>query len=306
MRIVEQLRHFISLMLPCERTEVEEAVGRGEVPSPDPPNDGTVPIGGAPPDGSSPAPEAIPEGTPPAAEAQADLELAQRLEAANARITELDARDAEREGRIDQLAEERLIQVMPDLPQSLEDERLRRAQAQAPQPQQPDLDEPTEETLETRLDRLENQQHLDRRSVEADRILDQVETLHQTKYPHMDVQKTLMILARGRAEGREYNVERMCEVSHRVIGRGHEEYHQARLNDPNHLKEIVDKAQRTVGTGGPAAPPALGQREAQGAPAPTIAPEKATSATATSTLIERLKQVRWGGGGETVGPPMNK
>lgn len=297
--MLTKLLRLIAYLVPCDtRTQTEMEVGRGEAPNPDPPDDGTVPIGGPPPDGSSPAPTPT-EGTPPATGAQGDLDLAAKLEAANTRIAEIEARDVEREGRIDALAEERLLQAIPGLPDTLEQERIRREQAQETQPGEPV--DPVEETIEARMDRLENQQVSDRRNVDATNIYNEVEG-YRGKYPHMDPTKVLMTLARG--ENRELNVEKLCEFSHRTQMGRMEQYHQARLQDTEYMKSIVANAQRQgIGAAGPTPPPALGHPESQGAPAPGTSPEPITRSNATQRFQEGLARI-WNK--KEVGPPPNK
>ena len=164
---METLRGIVSLLsrlLPLRVETGDDDDGRGQPPNPQPPNDGTVPIEGTPPVVQV-TPETPPEGTPPVDDPtkQQALDEAAQLRQANERIQEL---EAQREDKINEAAEQRLYELLPELPDEIETERRRRQQPvpqAAPPPQPQDPDEPPSDT--ERLAYLESRQG----QLEADR-----------------------------------------------------------------------------------------------------------------------------------------
>lgn len=277
--MLRMLRRVLVTVLPCERG-----------PAPLPPNDGTVPIAaGTPPATSTEAPPATsPAGSPPAT-TDDSAALRQQLEDVNRRLQEREALD---EGRINQLAEERLFQLLPELPGEIEAENRRRAEA-ARRPPDGDrggtTDEPPNE--EDRIARLEDAHERLQADRDAEIILAEIEGYRKTM-PYVDVPQVLTILAR--AGDRDVNLQRLCEVSHKAKVSELERYHQDKLADKDYMRSLVAKHAETA----PLPPPVPSQNGNAGAPTTTPA---ITSKNAKDVFAQRLQQAGWGK--SEVGPP---
>jgi hypothetical protein len=285
--MLDRIRRLIASLVP-RRQEQEVDPATFVPPAPD---DGTVavtPEDQPPAEGTPPAAaaDATPEGTPQGGERtpgeQAAIDQAAQLEEANRRIEVLERAE---QAEIDRRAEERLHQLLPELPSSMDAERMRREQRYEPTatPETP-LEDLTEEE---RLERLEANQQRMELDVQADNVMREVESYRQ-RFPMMNTEEVLRVLMR--AGDSQVNIGRLCELSHNRQHTEYEGYHEARLKDADYMRSLVETYHREHGGSPPATPPRVPTGGATGAPVDT---PPITRENATQTFIERAKARGW-------------
>lgn len=208
---------------------------------------------------SDPPPADAPSGSD---QDRADLDLAARLEAANARIRDLDD-PAKRQEEVRAEAERLVHEIFPD--EYREPEPQRRVTAREVAEGDDPGGEPREETEAERLDRLEHRL-AERDMTDAARDLDQRLSSLESRFPSMDKFRIMAQIARSTGP---VNLEKLAETSHNYNDRIIEERAQLRV------KEILAK---------PASPPPIPPRPA-GVPASTA---PITGASAANRLAEGL------------------
>lgn len=252
------LRSLILAFIPAD--------GETDPPATDPPPAAEPPVAAEPPAADP----------PPAAEPPEDT-----VESLRAQIAES---ESSRDAKIREEAERMLMDLMPE------------AVDPGPQPgQYPQAapeggqDPPEELTPEDRLDRLEQQVQQTSLDQQSRQLVSRLEYARDHGLPNMDVGEVLNVIAARP----DVNVRGLCEMSHGRRTDSMEAYHQSRLNDPEHRRELGLPDAPGGGTPAPARriPPTLpgkGPTTAGGVPI--------TTANAKQILAERMRASGWGNG----------
>jgi hypothetical protein len=122
--------------------------------------------------------------------------------------------------------------------------------------------------------------------------LHQLEQYKATKYPNLDIDRALLVLAQQ--GDRQVNLDKLCEVVEARTVESHESYLRSKMQDPNYVNEMV----RKHGTAQRADPPQI--PPSSGGDVPGSAPVKITRSNAAKVFAQRLKDSGWAGRGREV------
>jgi hypothetical protein len=239
-----------------------------------------------PADGEETPPEAPAETPPAVAPPVEETPPEPTVESLQAQIRDM---ETSRDAAIREEAERMLQTLVPEAA----DPNYQEPPGQYPQAV-PDGEPPEELTPEERLERLEQRYDQDRQQASLDqqsrRLVQQLEHARDNGLPYMDVGEVLNVIAARP----DVNVRALCEMSNGRRRDAMESYHQERLQDPEHRRELG--LPEAPGGGTPAPPPQRTPPRLPGKGPTTAGGTPITTANAKQILAERMRAAGWGNG----------